>query len=242
MTASDTSKPAAMTSPAEDQLINYQSFNIFALAGLIFGLLSAASLIDHLFWLIPAAGTLMSLYALWMIAHSDRSQVGRPLAVIGLCLSLFFLLAAPTAELARRQYLRAESRAFTDRWFDYLRHGDAAAAYAMTLSYQSRGGDADFDRVALEQDHGLAHYFSQKQNELARSLYDRRDNATVEYQSTPTQQFQSGRDIVVHRYEMRLSKQDIAEPINVVLERTKDFGTGTWHWQIAKISLLPASG
>ncbi len=52
MPDSDTLKPAAMTSPAEDQLLDYQSFNIFALAGLIFGVLSAASLIDHLIWLM----------------------------------------------------------------------------------------------------------------------------------------------------------------------------------------------
>ena len=242
MTDSDTLKSAAMTSPAEDQLIDYQSFNIFALAGLIFGLLSPASLIDHLFWLIPVAGTLMSLYALWMIAHSDRSQVGRPLAIVGLCLSLFFLLAAPSAEIVRRQYIRVESRAFADRWFEYLRHGDAAAVYAMTLSHQSRGDDADFDRVALEQDHGLTYFFGQKQNELAGSLLARRENATVEYASMPVYQFQSGRDTVIHRYEMRLSKQDIAEPINVVLEREKAFGTGTWHWRVTKISLVPSGG
>ena len=238
MTDSDTLKPAAMTSPAEDQLLDYQSFNIFALAGLIFGVLSAASLIDHLFWLIPAAGTLMSLYALWRIARSDRSQVGRPLAVMGLCLSLFFLLAAPAAEMARRQYIRAESRAFADRWFEYLRHGDAAAVYAMTLSYHSRGGDADFDRVAIVQDKGLTHYF--RQNQLVDSLLDRRDNATVEYVSTPVQYFRSGRDVVSHEYQMRLSKQDIAEPIDVVLERDKDVGTGTWSWRIARISLRPS--
>ena len=231
-----------MTSPTEDHLIDYQSFNIFALAGLIFGLLSVASLIDHLFWLIPAAGTLMSLYALWMIAHSDRSQVGRPLAVVGLCLSLFFLLAAPTAELVRRQYIRAESRAFADRWFEYLRHGDAAAVYAMTLSPQSRGGDGDFDRVAMEQDHGLAHYFRQPQNELVVSLLDRRDAATVQYDSTPHQIFQHGRDVVSHRYEMKLSKQDLAEKIDVILEREKDAGTGEPHWRVSKLLLVRSDG
>ncbi len=108
---------------------------------------------------------------------------------------------------------------------------------AICLSH-SRGGDADFDRVAIVQDKGLTHYF--RQNQLVDSLLDRRDNATVEYVSTPVQYFRSGRDVVSHEYQMRLSKQDIAEPIDVVLERDKDVGTGTWSWRIARISLRPS--
>jgi hypothetical protein len=227
--------PTAMSRPAEDHLVDYESFNIFALAGLLLGLASAASLIDHLFWLIPAAGTLLSLYALWMFSHSDRKQVGRPLAVVGLCLSVFFLVAAPAAAVVEHIYVRAESRAFADRWLDYLQKGDRVAAYDMTLNYPSRAFRDDLsDRTKHENEEPMWIYYDQ--TPWVKDLVEAHDNAKWEYVETPVQTFANGRYLVHHRYDIRLSKQSVAEPFDLVLEREKDHSTGKWHWRIARLT------
>ena len=237
MTKSDQTPAApAMSRPAEDQLVDYQSFNIFALVGFVLGLASVASLLlaESLFWIIPAAGTVLSLYALWTIARGGRAQVGRPLAIVGLCLSLFFLVAAPTAALVEGQYIRAESRAFADKWFEYLRQGDAVAAYDMTLNYPSRAFRNDLSDRTLHFGPGaMWSYFDQ--NEWPEKVRAAHDDATVEYVGTPLAVFQNSRYLVRLRYDIRLSKQDIGEPFDLTLEREKDYSSGRWHWRITRL-------
>ena len=227
----------AMSSPTEDLTLDYQSFNIFALVGFVFGLASAVSLFDEkLFWIIPAAGTLASLYALWTIARGDRAQVGRPLAIVGLCLSLFFLVAAPMAAVVERYYVGAESRAFADKWFEYLSHSDAVAAYDMTLNYSSRSYRNDLNDPQMHVN-GVAMWAFYERSPWPQKLLDQRDVAVVEYVDTPVLKFHQGRYQGVLRYNIQMSKTDAVQPMLLRIERDKDHSTGTWHWRI--VSLEP---
>lgn len=236
MTESKYVASPAMSQPAEDQLVDYQSFNIFALAGFVLGFASAASLLDRLFWLIPIAGMLLSLYALWAIKRGDRAQVGRPLAIVGLCLSLFFLIAAPMSELIENYYIRKESRAIADRWFEYLKHGDAVAAYDMTLNYTSRAFRDDLsDRTMHAEGVGMWDYYGRSQ--WPKAMLDNRHDAVVQYVGTPVQQFLNGRYLVRHHYRVRLSEADEFASLGLTLERDKDHSTGRWHWRVSQ--LLP---
>ena len=223
-----------MSSPAEDRISGYQTFNIFALAGFLLGIVSVVSLVDYLFWLIPAAGALLSLYALWRIALGDKEQVGRSLAVVGLCRSLFFLVAAPLAKLVEWRYIGAESRAFAEQWFHYLGQGDAVAAYDMTLSYPTRAFREDVSDRAMHLENGLMwDYFYR--NLWPKKLFDQGTEFTAEYVDTPVQEFFNGRYRVRHRYRIRMSSQDEFEMFDLVLERNKDFATGKWYWQIESL-------
>ncbi|MCG8583905.1 MAG: hypothetical protein MI757_04245 [Pirellulales bacterium] len=234
MTDSQSATAPAMSAPAEDQLADYQSFNIFALAGFVFGLASVASLLDRLFWLIPAAGVGMSFYALWTISRGNRAQVGRPLAVVGLCLSLFFLVAAPTSALIEKYYIRSEARAFSDRWFEYLKHGDAVAAYDMTLNYSSRAFRDDLSDRTMHAE-GVAMWDYYNRNRWPKTLLDNRHEFAVEYVDTPVQIFQNGRYLVRHRYRIRQSDEDNFEDFGLTIERDKDHSTGQWHWRVSHL-------
>lgn len=220
------------TDGGDDPLLNYKSFNIFALAGFVLGAISVVSLIDRVFWLIPAVGTVMSIYGLWVIGRSDSSQVGKPLAVLGLCLSAFFLFAAPTEYFVRQTYVRSEARAVGDRWFEYLRNGDIAAAYDMSLSHHARGSTGEqFDRLK----HSPATLGSYAdQYDVVRNLLDRRGEARVEFSSMLGHDDRHQRDVIRNRYEVRWSANEDPQYVDLFVERHKDVGTGQWYWQVTR--------
>jgi hypothetical protein len=233
-----TSTTRTMSQPDDNQMVDYQSFNIFALVSLVLGLASVTSLFDEkLFWIIPAAGTLMSLYALWTIARGDRAQVGRSLAIVGLSLSLFFLIAAPATVLFEQRYIHAEARVIADQWFEYLEHSDAVAAYDMTLNYSSRAFTNELsDRGKHLSEGAMWDYY--ERNKWPQMLLEQRDKAEVEYVETPVLTFQNGRYMVRHRYRMRTSQNGKPQLFDLLLERDKDHSIDRWHWRV--VSLAPA--
>ncbi|MFV2067384.1 MAG: hypothetical protein ACC645_10420, partial [Pirellulales bacterium] len=124
--------------PADADLVEHPRLSGMAVLGLLLGLASSLALISRLFWIVPAAGVVVSGLALRTIRIGDPPRVGRTAAWIGVVLCLLFGAAAPTADVAHRWMLRREAQQWSLRWFELLAHDGPQKAVQLTFTYVSR--------------------------------------------------------------------------------------------------------
>ena len=83
------------------------------------------------------AGIVVAWVALRRLADSGGELVGRGATLIGLALSITFLMIAPSRHVAVSWYLHREARPCAERWFELL-----ANDQPFTFLYVERRADA----------------------------------------------------------------------------------------------------
>lgn len=121
-----------MSDPHDAEVAEYRALSTLAVVGLIFGLLSAAALVDPFAWCLPLLGVLFSLGALRRIARAEPALVGRKAALIGLVLALLMGSTALGQWGGTRYLLRRQARQFATVWFDALRGQQPQVAHQLT--------------------------------------------------------------------------------------------------------------
>ena len=156
-----------------------------AVAGLILGLLSAIALIDPFGWLLPPLGILLSAVALWRIARSSPTMVGRKAALVGLSLSVLLGAAAISRAVTYHRLVRRDARAFGLAWFELLAERQPQMAFQLTLEPGDRQPlDSDLwtmYRNSPERRKSLNEYVD---GPLVKTLLALGENATVRYWGT----------------------------------------------------------
>jgi hypothetical protein len=110
---------------------DYVAVNITAVIAVLVGLASLLSFIGSLLLIIPLVGAILAIIALRQIADSNGTQTGKPLALIGLLLSIIITLAN-----------------FTWRGVDYAKHrADTQAINAVAIQFGNLLKDHDYDRA-----------------------------------------------------------------------------------------------
>jgi hypothetical protein len=127
-----------ITDSQDAELAEYRALAGQAVLGLIGGLLAPLAMVDPLLWSIPAAGTIVSWWALSRIKRGAPAISGRKMALSGLMLSLLFLAAAPADWLVYRWMVRTEARQFSVEWFKYLAQDEPQKAHQLTTVPQAR--------------------------------------------------------------------------------------------------------
>ncbi|MEN6407818.1 MAG: hypothetical protein ABFC77_15285 [Thermoguttaceae bacterium] len=126
-----------ITDSQDAEMASYHPLAVQAVAGLIAGLASPLALFDSLFWSLPILGLFFSGWAVRRI-QKNPSLAGRPLATVGIVLSLLFLAAAPTEWLVYRKAVRDEARVFSAAWFKYLAQNEPQKATQFVSPLQKR--------------------------------------------------------------------------------------------------------
>jgi hypothetical protein len=192
----------------EPDIAEYSSLSGAAVAGLLLGLLSPAALVDPLAWCIPAAGMLVSLYALMRIRRYAPALTGRNAALWGLCLSLCFAAAAPADWLFSRYRIRQEARQYAGLWFDLLAAGRPERAYQLMTEPKNRQPLDEHlweyyrenPKVRFELDHFVAPAKLGEPPAPIRTLLALGKSARIRYLDTPFQASDAGNDVLTLRY------------------------------------------
>lgn len=130
---STSQEPRPLLHEAVDaETAQYRPVSKLAVAALVVGLLAPLAVIEPMLYLIPLAGILVGGLALWQIARSDRTLLGRKAALAGLVLSVGLAAAAPGHWITYRWLLRREARQFAAAWFDLLAEGQPQKAFQLT--------------------------------------------------------------------------------------------------------------
>lgn len=72
---------------------HYRTLSISAVATLLFGILSITAFASPVLLIVPAVGTALGLYAVWTVYSRRDEFTGQRLAITGLALSAFMLVA-----------------------------------------------------------------------------------------------------------------------------------------------------
>ena len=167
------------------ELPDYHPVSGLAVAGLVFGLLSAIALIDPFGWFLPPVGIVLSAAALWRIARSNPTMVGRKAALAGLALSVLLGAAAISRAVTYHRLVRAEARAFGLAWFQLLAERQPQMAFQLTLEPGDRQPlDSDLwtmYRNSPERRKALKEYTD---GPLVKTLLALGETATVRYWGT----------------------------------------------------------
>ena len=122
--------PASLFPDSTEPELEYRSMEPWALIGLVLGLISPVATLATLLLIVPPAGVLASVIALVRI-RAERDRSGRPAALIGLALSVFFL-ALPLGQAAMvRVLVWRQARPTADAFLEFLR--ERSPEKAMTL-------------------------------------------------------------------------------------------------------------
>ena len=105
-------------------LAEYRTLCVPSLLALLFGLLTPLVMINWGFVFIPILSLLLAFLAIYIIAHSDGTRFGRPLAWVAIFLSLCFVVANFTLWEGYKSRMISEAIAFGGSYFEVIAEPD----------------------------------------------------------------------------------------------------------------------
>src|SRR5436190_22132554 len=117
----------------EGDLDSYRAVSGFAVVSLLVGIASAVVIVVPMMWFVPLLGVCLSLMALARIAAAGPVLEGRKLALLGLALSIIFVVEVPVEYLSTRWWLVREAQPTAEELFAALRQGDPFKAHELSL-------------------------------------------------------------------------------------------------------------
>lgn len=121
-----------------EDLAHYRTISKKAIGAVLFGILSATSLINPLMVWTSMLAVTLAIGALRTIRESRGEVFGRKAAIIGLILALIFGFWAPTAYVMRQQFIFAQAKEHSRRWLDMLRRGELQQAHQLMRPQSER--------------------------------------------------------------------------------------------------------
>jgi hypothetical protein len=112
----------------------YQSISPLAIVSIGLAICAGLALAHPLMWWLPIIAVFVSLAALRGIARSGGAQTGKRLAIVAICLALFFLTWAITRMAVGRQIEERQARVIADGWLQVVQRGDLYTAHQWTVS------------------------------------------------------------------------------------------------------------
>lgn len=136
---------------------DYVAINAPAVLAVILGLASALAVVDKILLIVPIAGVICAVVALYQIGKSAGTQTGRGLAVLGLVLSLGFAAYVGFLAMGKMRTERADRAAIEtiiSKLTGHVQKGEFEQAYALfSPRFQERVPQPEFaDRMKYVQD------------------------------------------------------------------------------------------
>lgn len=133
MTERPTMAMSSVSIDEADVVASYRTLSVAALVGLLFGLASPLVLLRApLLMAIPLVGIGISAIALIRIQRSSGQLMGRPAAVTGLALAVFFAAAAPSRNWFSNYLISRQAGPVARQWLSHLLAGEPEQAFALT--------------------------------------------------------------------------------------------------------------
>jgi hypothetical protein len=119
--------------PRADPQRDYKVVERWAVGGLLLGILSPLTLIAPILWLVPLLGLVANAVALRRI-KLDANLVGGKAALLGLALSIVFVIAPVSQYLTSFAMLSRQAQPIADQWFECLRQDSPEKALMLKMA------------------------------------------------------------------------------------------------------------
>ena len=137
---------------------DYRAVSAMAIASLLVSLLAVLAFWHPVLWIVPIAGVVLGLLAVWRIDRRESELLGRGLAVVAICLSLVALSAAASRYGMLNYRAGLASREMGLRWFEALRDGNPELAAQLSLEPQQREADGTDLQAFYRSEPGATEY------------------------------------------------------------------------------------
>lgn len=226
----------------DDRIVEYRAVSGLAIVGLLLGLASPLAMWRLLLLGVPAAAIFVCLLALSRIRDSGGHLFGRRIAVLGLCLAIFFAAAAPARTATKSYLIAGQARPLADQFFKLLTTNEPRKALQLTKLPSSRQPfDAqlwDYYRTDADARQGLKKFVKMP---LVRSLLALGDKAQVRfYENGVVKSITHGLDTAALTYAVTFDKaeQKTSFFVVIVLERKSQYKDGVPRWRVVTFEVL----
>ena len=229
----------------EKPLAEYRSIAPLAVIAVGLGIASALILTSPLLAPVPVAGIVVAIAALRSIRASAEQLAGRPAAIVGLCLSVFFLGLGLTRHVARQGVLEQKAIQMADVFIRLLQEGKTREAHQFRLAPSVR---ITAPEAIAEHYEKNAEAASELQSFIGstgvRNLISRGRDGDVRFDSVSSATRDGKNDMLVLKYSYVPSAERPSDrqTLWVHINRKYDESTKRHEWEVGGISDRPPIG
>ncbi len=209
----------------------YKSVSLLSVLAFALGLASVLALLSPIGWVVPLAGSIISLDATIRVHRNADRFTGKTLGMIGMCLSLWLGAWGPTKYFADRQFLSKASAEYTEQWLTYVVTGEIEIAHQATLEFRFRqplGTDlkehyrtSEIDRADMNE------YFS---SSAIKHVVSRPEGTVIQRQRIRTISREKQIDNIVNIFIIDPPND---EPITLAVEAIRERHKNNFYWRIS---------
>jgi hypothetical protein len=220
-----------------DQEQDYRGVSRTAVVAFLVGLVSPLALVHPLSWAIPWIGVPVAWQALRRIAAPNSVVSGRPIALIGLFLTVLFGAWAPTKYLVERNLVVRQSQQFADTWLRLVRGGHLQEAHRWMLAPYQR--DAPLPtREFYEQNVHLQEDLETEFTSEPANWIASQPESTTRFVSAESVTGNEQDQTIVLRYILQSNRSD-RDDVEFFVRVQKSISGGETHWQLSSVYTSP---
>ena len=216
--------------------------NVWAIPAVVLGIASAAAMAGPAWWWVAGVGLAVSAAALWqlntqVVQEQSVKERGRPLALLGLSLSLAFAVGGPTHHIWRQVWISQQSRSVGMKWLNYIMVGEAYKALEMTRpAEQRRLNDARLKMLYSEDELRRRQYAAFLDRKLVRTLRALSHEARRRHYQTEQIERLLNRDRITDVYAVTFFEDGERKTffVMLLLERREDPTTAAGVWRVVR--------
>jgi hypothetical protein len=206
--------------------IEYRKISPLAIVTVGLGLCSSLVLAHVLMWWLPIVTALVATAALRSIDRNPSGLTGKRLAIVGLCLSLFFFAWAVSRLVISNRVAKTQAQEIASKWLTIIREGDYYLARGnVSLSeFYNSNADAKKDFLA----------FDRKVVQDVLKGFD--DGDRFEFRKAGAVRGDDARRVVEVFFDV-YPDGGAARPLSIQVERRVDSDMGVAMWQILSAAI-----
>lgn len=170
---------------AQDELQSYRSVSLVCVLALVGGLLSVVALAHPILWLVPFIFLTLGFWGFRQVTKKSDQYIGKTAALIGICVSMFFLSLSVSKYYSERWLVSHHARQFAQEWLESLVGNQHEKAHQGWLEYYYRQPDgtdlSDYYTQNVADKEDLDKFLALEE---VRDLCQLSENASVEFVRT----------------------------------------------------------
>lgn len=226
-------KTTWQASSEANQLAEYQSISIAAIASLLLGAASLLSFISPLLIAVPIVGVVFSVVTMRRIEKSEGQLLGKRLALIGFALAMLFGVSSKAKTFVSAKLLEQQSQTCVASWVQLLQEEKFEAAMSLTTLTSAPAPHSHLPSHDHDEDHDEENKVDKfKQHKVVSQLIALGTDATPK--ATGKFSYEKRNKGVIRASQQYVLPGDGGKLANFIFSRSPAVQDGSYIWRIER--------
>jgi hypothetical protein len=217
--------------------IEYRKISPLAIVTVGLGLCSSLVLAHVLMWWLPIVTALVATAALRSIDRNPSGLTGKRLAIVGLCLSLFFFAWAVSRLVISNRVAKTQAQEIASKWLTIIREGDYYLAHQWVIStYRRQRGNVSLSEFYNSNADAKKDFLAFDRKVVQDVLKGFDDGDRFEFRKAGAVRGDDARRVVEVFFDV-YPDGGAARPLSIQVERRVDSDMGVAMWQILSAAI-----